>query len=743
NKILQKKLHLKLGTKSKTVTGNEVLEQEENTTQKYLDIAGVMFIIINKKGNITLINRRGSEILGYKQEEIIGQNWFDNFLPKNIKEDVKKVFNKLMTGKIEPVEFYNNPILTKNGKIRIIAWHNAILKDKKGKITGTLSSGEDITGYKQAEETAEKERILLRTLIDNLPNGIFVKDKEYRKIIANSLHLSSMAAHLSKIGLDPSIDIIGKTDFEVTLKEWADIYFTDDQKVIRDGISIINKEEEGYGPDGKKIWLLISKIPIRDNDGEINGMVGITTDITKLKLAEEAIIEERSLLRTLIENLPVGIFVKDKDYRKIIVNPIHINEVKGHLKYLGIDHKIDLLGKTDFEVFPKKMAHEFFTEDQKIIRKGKIVHNREGIGYNEKGKQNYLLVSKIPLRDAKNRIIGLVGVTNDITKQKQTEKELIIAKEKAEESDKLKSAFLANMSHEIRTPMNAILGFSRLLANPDLSDEKKKNFIQFIINSGIHLLALINDIIDISKIEANLLSVKKRPCEIHHIMSETIAILKNLPAFKLKKELNLVLNLPKKINECIIETDQEKLIQVFNNLIINAIKHTSKGYVEFGYSIIKENRSKFIQFYVKDTGIGIPDDKKHIIFKRFRQVDEFNYHEGTGLGLSISKGIIEMLGGKIRFDSKYQEGSTFYFTLPYTSKYENIVLIQHQKNTPKLTANWKNKTLVIAEDDVPSMQYIRELLLPTGINIVSVYNGKALLEYLDCLTSNSIGQIDA
>ncbi len=662
----------------------------------------------------------------YSRDDLIGKSMYEFYTNPNDRDTLISEIQK--TGSLTNFEA---ELRNRDGSTIWCSISAKIIITPEGKVEKIIGSMHDISERKKAEETVAKERALLRTLIDNLPNGVFIKDNNYRKVIANSLHISSMAGHLASIGLDPTIDIIGKTDFEVTLKEWADIYFTDDQKVIRDGIPLLNKEEEGYGPDGKKIWLLISKIPIRDDNGEINGMVGITTDITVLKMAEEAVTKERTLLRTLIENLPVGIFVKDIDYRKIIVNPIHINEVEGHLKYLGIKSKIDLIGKTDFEVFPKKMAKEFFEEDQEIIRDGLIINNREGIGYTEKGKQKYLLISKIPLRDSDNNIIGLVGVTNDITERKQAEKELIKAKEKAEESDKLKSAFLANMSHEIRTPMNAILGFSRLLVNPNLSDEKKNIFIQLINNSGNHLLALINDIIDISKIEANLLTIKKRPCDIHHLISETIAILTNSPILKSKKEVSLVLNLPKNVNECIIESDPERLKQVFNNLIVNAIKNTSKGYVEVGYTIIKKNKAQSIQFYVKDTGIGIPDDKKHLIFQRFRQVNEFTYHEGTGLGLSISKGIIEMLGGNIGFDSKYQEGSTFYFSLPYTSKYENINLQKGQQISKKIKTNWKNKTIVVAEDDIPSMQYIKELLLPTGIKIVHVYNGKALLEYLD------------
>lgn len=254
-------------------------------------------------------------------------------------------------------------------------------------------------------------------------------------------------------------------------------------------------------------------------------------------------------------------------------------------------------------------------------------------------------------------------IIHDISKRVEAEQELICAKQKAEESDRLKSAFLANMSHEIRTPMNSILGFSSLLEDKDIKDKMRCDFIRHIQTSGEHLLRLINDIIDLSKIEANQLKISFNNYDLHQLLDDIYLLFKNQLETNGKKQLTLQLS--KGINQpnFHIKTDEVRLKQILLNLLGNAMKFTDSGTIEFGY---KYREDSVIQFFVKDTGIGIPENKHKEIFSAFHQIEEYasRNHGGTGLGLSITRSLVEKLGGHIWVMSEQGEGARFYFTHP-------------------------------------------------------------------------------
>jgi signal transduction histidine kinase len=239
------------------------------------------------------------------------------------------------------------------------------------------------------------------------------------------------------------------------------------------------------------------------------------------------------------------------------------------------------------------------------------------------------------------------------------EKDLIAAKEKAEESDRLKSAFLANMSHEIRTPLNSILGFSDLLTAPDLDTESRRDFANLINSSGNNLLSIINDILDISKIEAGQITLIKNKFSVYNLISE---IQKEYSYRANAKGIKLILKPRIETQELIILSDESRIKQVLINFVGNALKFTDSGCIEIGVDVISNN----IQFYVKDTGIGIPKDYHDKIFDRFRQVEaaQTRKYGGNGLGLAITKNLAELLGGRIWLESESNAGSTFYFALP-------------------------------------------------------------------------------
>ena len=303
---------------------------------------------------------------------------------------------------------------------------------------------------------------------------------------------------------------------------------------------------------------------------------------------------------------------------------------------------------------------------------------------------------------------------------KNKNEEFLLSKEKAEESERLKSAFLANMSHEIRTPMNGILGFASLLEDPDLTGEKQHEYIQIIEKSGIRMLNIINDIIDISKIESGLMKVHIKESDIKEQMEYIYTFFK--PEVE-AKGMKLIFRSTLPAKEAIIQTDREKLFAILTNLVKNAIKYSNEGTIEFGYDRVT-NGNDSLQFYVKDTGTGIPKDRQEAIFERFIQADitDTRTQQGAGLGLAITKAYVDMLGGKIWVESKEGKGSTFYFTLTNIEQKIESFVPDEDIDYP-MNREVSGLKILIAEDDEPSEMLLATFVKTLGKEIIKVQNG--------------------
>jgi CheY-like chemotaxis protein/nitrogen-specific signal transduction histidine kinase len=311
----------------------------------------------------------------------------------------------------------------------------------------------------------------------------------------------------------------------------------------------------------------------------------------------------------------------------------------------------------------------------------------------------------------------------DITEQKRAEHELIVAKDRAEESDRLKSAFLANMSHEIRTPMNGILGFSSLLKEPGLTGEQHQKYIEIIEKSGERMLNTINDIIDISKIDSNLMLVSIQDVDINEQIVDLFSFFKPQCS---KKGLILKMDNSTKSDRFIIKTDHVKFNSIFTNLIKNAIKYTDEGEISMGYL----KKEKYLEFYVKDTGIGIPANRQKAIFNRFEQADieDKRASQGSGLGLAISKAYVEMLDGKIWVDSEPGRGSVFYFTLPYNPDSKETKNVKAEESDVCEKGNVRKLNILIAEDDETSEELLSIMLASISKKIFKSKTGKETIE---------------
>jgi hypothetical protein len=506
----------------------------------------------------------------------------------------------------------------------------------------------DITDRKKTEEALEKERSLLRTMIDNLPNSVFVKDEKYRKVLVNPIHIESVAQVVLRFGMKPTTDILGKTDFEIYPKELAEMYLQDDQKVIRDGLTILNKEESGMDPQGELRWFLVSKIPLKDKSGSIKGMVGITTDITNQKKAEDDL---RKLSRA-VEQSPASIIITDLNGIIEYANPKAL-EISGY----SLD---ELIGNTPRVLSSGKTPNSEYKILWDTITSGKEWH---GEFYNKKknGEFYWELASISPIKNDNGKVTHFLAVKEDMTDRKKLMEELVLAKEKAEVSDKLKSEFLAQISHEIRTPLHAILNFSSIL-----KDEIEENygsikdidkFFNGIKVSGKRITRTIDLILNMSEIQTGAYHYQPIMFNIYDKVLKVVH--SNLNQNAVDAGLNFLLE--KETDETIIYGDEYSIYQIIYLIAENAIKFTKQGNV---FIRICKNKSNHLLVTIEDTGIGISEEYLSNIFTPFLQ-EEQGYSrrfEGNGLGLALVKKYCDLNNINIEIKSKKGIGSVFSLT---------------------------------------------------------------------------------
>jgi PAS domain S-box-containing protein len=437
-----------------------------------------------------------------------------------------------------------------------------------------------------------------------------------------------------------------------------------------------------------------------------------------IKKINKALAENEDMLRRIFDASPSAIMVMDMELKILDCN-------NASLKMFTASNKRDIISKSFSGFFEngQSEANEDFTKDLNSHLNDKSQFSMVKID----GLKFMAELSGGIIKDASSNSTAYVVIISDITERNQFIENLNQAKIEAEESDRLKTAFLANMSHEIRTPMNSIIGFSNLLSETELVNDKKEEYLKHILQSSNILLNLIDDIIDISKIEAGQLNINLVESNVNKMIREVFS---SFTETKSKGEVEFRLQLPPETELLTLNTDSLRLRQIITNLLGNALKFTEKGTIDLGYSIKRTENEKLLEFYVKDTGIGIPLDKQTIIFERFRQVDEARTRKfgGTGLGLAISKRLVNLLGGTIWVKSEINKGSAFYFTLPLNeSDNEPIVNIEPFQATKY---NWKGKTILVAEDENSNFELLKASIYRTGIKIIRAFNGDEAVEFV-------------
>ena len=465
--------------------------------------------------------------------------------------------------------------------------------------------------------------------------------------------------------------------------------------------------------NGNYIWIRSRATALRDEDGKAIRLLGTHRDITEEKKSES---EFKKLHQAMMQS-PISVLITDKDGYIEFFNP-------AFCKITGWNDQ-EILGKKPSILKSGFQPASFYERLWKTISSGNEWHG-EFKNRKKNGELYWELASISPIKNNFGTITHYVKIAENISYLKKIEKDLKKAKQDAELANNYKNLFLANMSHEIRTPINTIIGFSELIKNENLPTQKRHKYSEIIEENSQSLLRLIDDIIDIAKIEANELKIKKEACALGELFSELEMTYNNFLKSKQKQNLELVFQIPEEAHHDVIFTDPYRLKQIINNLYTNALKHTDIGRIEVGYTIINDNR---IRFFVSDTGSGIPASRLKNIFRRFTQSEEFpdSDSSGSGLGLSISKDLAILLGGDISIKSVEGEGSIFFLTLPYDKIKIPLVREATKPVTPS-RYNFRDFTIMIAEDTPYNYEYLYSILQKTGANVIWAKDGIDVLK---------------
>jgi PAS domain S-box-containing protein len=599
------------------------------------------------KTNRLYLSPNALSLFNYNQPMVLNRDqiWEKLFFEQD-RLRLEAEFLPLYNGEVDLIDTESR-VKTLSGALKWVRIRGkAISSDHDDSIIRILGTLVDITSYKLNEENLKNERIIFKTLVDNLPMTIYIIDKEGRKIISNK-------ADLETIGIQNEADVLGKTDLELYPGEIGERGHADNLFVINNKISIVNRLENFFDKVGRQKWLLTNKIPFLNQYNHVSGLIGFGIDITDLKNLQQKIIDSEAYYRTLIYLSPDGIIVTDKEGNFTFRS-------KKILEIFDIPENEDIIGKSVFECIVPENQDLSRNDFKELLNGNASPQSKHYQGVKSDKTRFWIELSAAPLFDSSNAVTGIMIICRDISERKKSEEELLTAKNKAEESDRLKSAFIRNISHEIRTPLNAILGFSQILGELLPKDEKILNYMEIINQSGQRLLSIINDLLDVSAIEARVIEQQKSTINLNELLNNLYIKYQQVVN---SKNITLNLNNPLSYETIYIITDEKKLSRILSNLINNAFKYTESGHVSFGYSCNNE----FLEFYVADTGIGIPAKYSVKIFDIFFQVDNSltRRFDGTGLGLSICKAYVELLGGSMWFTSKEDEGSTFFFTIPY------------------------------------------------------------------------------
>jgi len=631
------------------------LETEKDTARMYLDIASTMFVMIDSNEIVQMINQKGCEILECKEKEVIGKNWFDIAIPKNERKQLEEVFTQIMKGNVENFKQYQNFILTKSGNKRLISWNNTLVKDKQGKILGTLSSGEDITEKKAAEDALKKSEKMYRTLFETATQSVITTNSK-REITAINSTAKKLFGYTENELLGKSINMLIPPRFKEQHDKHTESYQKDHRpRTMQDremDLFACNKK-------GEEFPIEISLNTIEDKEG--NQTIIWVNDITKRKKAEKKLIELNTVLeykvlertqelkesqrmyKLIARNYPNGVInVFDKDLNYVFV------EGKEMFKK-GITGKM-LIGTSFLDRIQPKLRSEI-KEKMLSVFKGK------NISYELKIDGRTYMINLVGLHDLEDNITQILMVTQNITKLKRAEEGILDSLKKEQYLNELKSRFVSMASHEFLTPLTSIMNSTTLLSKyigGSTNEIKQQRNIDRIKSSVIHLTTILNDFLSLDMLEEGKVEFHCSKFNLPHYSHDIINDVKNL----LKEGQNIDYE---HTGEDLVYLDENMLKNIFYNLLSNAIKYSNENDSISIKTIVKDNKLTLI---IEDTGIGIPKEEQKQLFERFFRANNVENIQGTGLGLNIVNKYVKIAGGTITFKSESNKGTMFKVKLP-------------------------------------------------------------------------------
>jgi len=658
------------------------VETEKEKAEKYLEAAGPLVVILNEEGKIKRINERGRSILGCKKEEIEGENWFQNFIPERIRKDVKKIFERLMSGNFQEGEFEEHPVIVGGGGEKIILWHNNILKNEQGEIVGTISSGIDTTERKEAEKRLKKSEEEKSLILNGSPLLIAYQNTEHEIIWANRTAGDS-------VGKEPE-DLVGKKCYEIWNQSDTTCEECPVEKAIEKGELVSG---EMISPDGR-VWFIKGN-PVRDEKGNIIGVIETTMNITERKKAEEELRETKERYQKIVENVDEWIWILDRE---------------GNFKYANRAALED--SGYEFEKwwgrsFEPIVVEEDLSKVKKIFAEtlgGKNHHYEVRIKV-KKGDIRTLQVNTAPLLE-EEEVVGTVSVGRDITEEKEKERELI-------RMDKLESlgVLAGGIAHDFNNLLMGIMG-NISLARMNIDDDETKELLSDAAKASKKASRLTEQLLTFSKGGEPV----KEKTSIKDIIIESSEFV--LHGSNVKCEYNLSENLWK------VTADKGQMSQVINNIILNADQSMPEGgkISITGNNVIlgKDNNlplpeGKYIKISIEDEGVGIPEEHLNKIFDPYFSTKT----KGHGLGMTTAYSIIQKHEGHIKVESKLGEGTTFYTYLPAVEE-DN----EKKEKEKEAISFLENKKILVMDDEEVVRKILGRMLKEKGSEVILAEDGK-------------------
>ncbi|MGQ9631470.1 MAG: PAS domain-containing protein [bacterium] len=590
-------------------------------------------------------------------------------------------------------------------------WRYRMVEQQVAERTAALEGAsknlqDEIAERKRAEEALAWEQYLLHTLLDNIPDHVYFKDTESRFV-----RISRALAHW--FGLSDPAQALGKTDFDFFTEEHARQAYEDEQRIIRTGRPLVGMEEKETWPDGRETWVSTTKVPLRDREGNIIGTFGISRNITEHKRMEEALAEERNLLRTLIDSMPDLICVKDDEGRFIIANI-------AAARLMGAKTPDEVLGKTDFDFYPRELAERCRADEQEVIRSGRPLIDREELLIDRTtGRERWLLITKVPLRDSEGKIVGIVGIGRDITDRKRLE-EQFLQSQKMEAIGRL----AGGIAHDFNNLLTAILGYAQLVLEGLEADSPLRGDVEEIKKAGERTSSLTRQLLAFSRKQILQPQVLN--------LNELILGMEKMVKHLIGEDIEFIISLDPELGRT--KADPGQIGQVIMNLIVNARDamprggkltiETSNVYLdeEYARGHVGTRPGHYVMISVSDTGVGMSDEVKSHIFEPFFTTKERG--KGTGLGLSTVYGIVKQHGGNIWVYSELGRGTTFKVYFP---RVEGTVELSKRGEAPIESLRGMETVLLVEDEDVVR-ELARRSLLHYGYTVLEARRPEEALQ---------------